>query len=47
MLIYIRRVNFNFKNIEGKKNLKTTLNGTFSWQKKKYSEFYDIILAKT
>ncbi len=50
----IQNVNFtseesvlNFKNIEGKKNLKTSLNGTFSWEKKKnILQFYDIILGQ-
>ena len=50
----IQNVNFtseesilNFKNIEGKKNLKTSLNGTFSWEKRKnILQFYDIILGQ-
>ena len=39
--------NLNFKNIEGKKGLKTSLNGSFSWEKKKnILKFHDIILGQ-
>ena len=36
----------NFKNNEGKKNLKSSLNGSFSWEKKKnILKFFDITLG--
>ena len=36
-----------FKDVEGKKSLKTNLDGVFSWEKKKNTlQFYDIILGK-
>ena len=36
-----------FKNIEGKKSIKTSLNGSFSWKKKKnILKFHDIILGQ-
>ncbi len=36
-----------FKNIEGRKSLKTSLSGLLSWEKKKnHLQFYDIILGK-